>query len=57
MNPSRYQKRRKMLLNLYSKFRDIDREKADRVMKLSYRLDYYQWQKPVILNGRIVVGA
>lgn len=57
MNPSRYQKRRQMLLNLYSKFRDVDRAKADRVMRLSYRLDYYQWQKPVILTGRIVVGA
>lgn len=57
MNPSRYQKRRDFLLKAYSKYRNTDQEKAGRIMRLSYRLDYWQWQKPVVLNGRVVVGA
>lgn len=57
MNPARYKKRRELLINLYSKFRNVDIEKANRAKRLSYRLDIFQWKNPVILNGRIVVGA
>lgn len=56
-SPTRYQKRRDMLLKLYSFYRNHDQEKADRIRCLSYRLDFWQWQKPVILNVRKVGGA
>ena len=57
MNTSRYKKRRELLINLYSKFRNVDIEKANRAMRLFYRLDCWEWKKPVVINGRIVVGA
>lgn len=57
MNQSRYQRRREFLIRLYSKFRGTDIGKLERIMRLSNKLDYWQWQKPVVLNGRVVVGA